>query len=88
MHPPRPCPPQLWPPSCPQLAVEANEAKNKAKAEVFTTVAQIEEATRQQQVRCGCPYRRDAGPALRPRAGAEEPKGDGLGARAWECTLP
>ncbi len=52
---PRPFPsPQLSPSSSPkQLAVEANEAKNKAKGEVFTTVAQIEEATRQQQVGWG-----------------------------------
>ncbi|KAG2488128.1 hypothetical protein HYH03_013274 [Edaphochlamys debaryana] len=32
-----------------QLAVEAMDAKNKAKAQVFSTVAAIEEATRQQQ---------------------------------------
>lgn len=32
-----------------QLAVEANEAKDKAKAKVFQLVAEIEEATRQQQ---------------------------------------
>lgn len=39
----------LPPSTCPQLAVEAGEAKAKAKAQVFEVVAMIEEGTRLQQ---------------------------------------